>query len=279
MNFADQASKWIYAWEQGQPVNSDDEEFPLEFHTHYGEPTWNLTLAAGTASEDNSFPKSYAAIKATGVDPSTAAGGGGGNYPAGWDKVLIAHGVFGSLAFVLFFPLGAIGIRVLNLPGLVWIHAGWMVFSWATAICCMGMGIWLAVTDNYMSEYHSIIGIVVVSSLSIQPLSGMLHHVLYKSHGSPNQATYPHIWFGRAIVTLGVVNGGLGMKLAGTATGKKVAYAVGASIMYLTWFVVILLALSKSKAARSEKAGGQILNDDSEELKSVDNQGKATRSA
>jgi hypothetical protein len=105
----------------------------------------------------------------------------------------MAHAIMVPLAFVIFFPLGAMTIRLLSFKGVVWFHAGWMVFTYIIVLGGMGMGVWLAVVSDQLDTTHSIIGLVVVVGLLLQPISGLTHHLLYKKNGGANVATYPHI--------------------------------------------------------------------------------------
>lgn len=57
-------------------------------------------------------------------------------------RMIIAHGVLMSLAFVIFYPMGAIIIRLLSFKGLVWVHAGTQVFAYTLALAGMGIGVW-----------------------------------------------------------------------------------------------------------------------------------------
>lgn len=41
-----------------------------------------------------------------------------------------------------------------------------------------------------------------------------------------------HIWWGRILMALGVINGGLGLKLAREDNGPIIAYAVIAGVIY-----------------------------------------------
>lgn len=61
-------------------------------------------------------------------------------------NMLIAHGVLASLAFVIFFPAGAISIRVFSFPGLVWFHAAMQAFAYLVYIVAFGLGVYIATT-------------------------------------------------------------------------------------------------------------------------------------
>jgi len=58
--------------------------------------------------------------------------------------VRLAHGVLASAAFVFFFPIGAITIRVIPSKITIWLHAGFQVFSYLLFIAAFGLGVWLA---------------------------------------------------------------------------------------------------------------------------------------
>jgi hypothetical protein len=122
-----------------------------------------------------------------------------------------------------------------------------MVTTYIIVLGAMGMGVWIAVVTQQLDTYHSIIGLIVVGALLLQPVSGITHHLLYKKTGGANVATYPHIWWGRAIVTLGIINGGFGLQLSGNTTKGEVAYAIIASVMWTLWMVVIVFSFAKSR--------------------------------
>ncbi|KAF2032415.1 hypothetical protein EK21DRAFT_110087 [Setomelanomma holmii] len=140
-------------------------------------------------------------------------------------KMQLAHGALASVAFVALFPMGAIAVRLASFPGIVWIHAAFQVFAYLVYIAGFGLGVYIAVEGDYLSENHPIIGIVVFVVLFFMPILGFLHHLLFKKHQSRTLWSYVHIWLGRAAVTLGIINGGLGLKLAGAENSSKIAYA------------------------------------------------------
>jgi len=72
----------------------------------------------------------------------------GGDYDKA-HKIFIAHGVLASLAFVILFPFGAIGIRLLSFPGLIWVHAAIQALSYVVFIVAFGLGIYMA-TELHM---------------------------------------------------------------------------------------------------------------------------------
>ena len=74
------------------------------------------------------------------------------------------------------------------------------------------------------------------SFLLLQPILGILHHVFFKKYSKRTVWSHAHIWIGRIFITLGIINGGLGLRLAGSASaGQEAAYGVVAGLIWLVW--------------------------------------------
>jgi hypothetical protein len=58
--------------------------------------------------------------------------------------MLIAHGTLAALAFVIFFPSGAIAIRLASFSGVVWFHAAFQAFAYLVYIAAFGLGVHIA---------------------------------------------------------------------------------------------------------------------------------------
>jgi uncharacterized BrkB/YihY/UPF0761 family membrane protein len=52
-----------------------------------------------------------------------------------------------------------------------------------------------------------------------------------------------HIWYGRIIIALGIINGGLGLQLAANTAKGNVAYGVIAGVIVVIYFVVIIFTM------------------------------------
>jgi sulfite exporter TauE/SafE len=86
------------------------------------------------------------------------------------------------------------------------------------------------------NNYHPIMGILIFIMILIQPLTGSLHHRSYRRHQKRRSVSHIHIWIGRIAITLGIINGGLGMYVAGNATGiQLMAYALLATLVWVAW--------------------------------------------
>lgn len=269
MDYTDTSANWIWAYKEGSAEDSDDVSAQLSQHTTMGTTQFNLASATGGDSANPFTVSAEATVSSTsgsgsgsesgsGSSSSGATGSSSDSMPSNYNTVLLAHAVLGPLAFALFFPLGAMAIRALSFPGLLWMHAGWMLFTYTIILATMSLGIWMGIKSDQIDTYHAIIGLVVVGCLFLQPITGLIHHVLYKKVGRPNFATYPHIWWGRIFITLGIINGGLGMKLSGTSKKGPIIYGVLAGLVWLLWMIIIILAFLKSRKTQEGETGEKL---------------------
>jgi hypothetical protein len=193
-------------------------------------------------------------------DFSNSGGFNVNSYLTGRQGILIAHGVLASLAFVIFFPLGAILIRLASSPRLWLIHGVFQIFAYLLYTAAFGIGIYIVNSvprANLLNRYHPIIGIIVFCLLAFQPVLGLLHHFKFKKYQRRTVWSYGHLWLGRIGITLGMINGGLGLLLA-TETGfyvpsrgQIVAYGVVAGLMWGAWVVAVVVGERRRARARS----------------------------
>jgi hypothetical protein len=181
-------------------------------------------------------------------------------------KILIAHGVLAALAFVIFFPVGAILIRLGSFRGVWLAHGIFQFFAYIVYIVAFGLGVYMVnkIPVNLLDRYHPIIGIVVFVLLFFQPILGFVHHLQFKKHSRRTIWSHGHLWLGRIVITLGMINGGLGLLLASDAPvsfrptrGQIIAYGVVAGIMWLLWVASAVIGERKrSKTAARKVVGG-----------------------
>lgn len=270
MSFTNANSDWIYATHSGTPISSDDPAAVITFHTAYGTTNFNLQQATG-GNSSNPFDSTVVAT----TTPSVGSGPAGGSrprfkIPSNFRTILKAHGILGGLTFVILMPLGAMAMRLLTVRGLVYLHAGWMLLAYSMALAVLGMGVWIAVTVKKLDSYHAIIGIVVIGALFLQPFTGLTHHILFKrGKGRSYVATYPHIWWGRIIVTLAIINGGLGLLLAwdtpSKSRGGAIAYGVVAGIIWVAWMIVIAITEGKKVKQNQQVIAEDVTRSGSDE--------------
>ncbi|KAK4248073.1 hypothetical protein C7999DRAFT_40703 [Corynascus novoguineensis] len=139
---------------------------------------------------------------------------------------------------VVLFPSGAIFVRILPPPAAVWVHGLLQTLALCVLIAAVALGIRL-VQDLGNSEInsHFIIGLVVMVCLIIQPIFGFIHHEKFKRLRRRTSASYVHLFNGRIFMTLGIVNGALGLWLAGASDKLKIAYIAAAATMWTLWLL------------------------------------------
>lgn len=120
--------------------------------------------------------------------------------------------------------------------------------------------LWHPLADNFMflcaqiNTYHPILGLLVLALLLFQPPLGYMHHVIYMREGHRSIYSAAHIWLGRLVITLGIINGGLGLRLAGETKGKEIAYGLVAGLVWLVWVGVAVSC--EVKGGKAAKGGG-----------------------
>ncbi|RYP82240.1 hypothetical protein DL769_001734 [Monosporascus sp. CRB-8-3] len=178
------------------------------------------------------------------------------------------HGILAAIAFVGLFPLGSIFVRVI--PGrFAWIvHAITQTVAYIMFIGAAVLGLYLvnmiqippngaSLLETSTVNVHPIVGIVILALLFFQPIFGLVHHVKFKRLGRRTAWSYLHLWNGRAMVTLGIVNGGLGLGLARAPPGSIAAYSVVAAIVWLLWVLAAVHGELRLRWGReAEGAGG-----------------------
>lgn len=168
----------------------------------------------------------------------------------------MAHAIMAAVAFIFIFPIGAILVRVASFAGLHWVHAAIQVFGLLLFTAAVGCGIWMGVSteEKLIKEYHPIIGLVLFGMLVFQPVLGLLHHRSYKKTGRRGVFSFAHLGIGRIAVILGIVNGGLGIMLAGDAPKKyTIAYSVVGGVMGLAYIAAIIFG--EAKRSKDMKRG------------------------
>lgn len=246
MDFTSSSASWIYAYKAGDPIMSDSVSANIAFHDQYGPFTFNLAEAAGGDGTLDPFTHSLASANGSN-STTTSSANTGGNFGSASESVsdgmtaVAAHGILGAIAFLFFFPAGSVVIRLLNHRSVLWVHVVIQLLGYITALALMETGVWIAVTNEELSNAHPIIGLVVVCGLFIQPFLGLAHHLYYKKYGRRNAFTQPHIWWGRILITFGMINGGLGLQLAGANLGMIVAYGSVGGVSWTIWMGVAAL--------------------------------------
>jgi hypothetical protein len=192
------------------------------------------------------------------------------------NHVIVIHAVLAALAWVLLMPIGAILLRLnIQSPIILKLHAACQIIAYLVYFVAAGMGIWIVRQAsgrlNLFSDPHPIVGLAILGVALFQPLWGIIHHKKFKrgleawkagrSTQKPGRTGFGrlHLWIGRVLITLAMVNGGLGFRLASKspfppAKSAKIAYAVGAAIMWLL-YIIIVSVFEVRKVARRRGSG------------------------
>jgi hypothetical protein len=67
-----------------------------------------------------------------------------------------------------------------------------------------------------------------------------MHHLQYRKTASRTPVSLIHIWYGRALIVCGIINGGLGLQLAGNSTGGIIGYGVVAGVIAALYLVLVV---------------------------------------
>jgi hypothetical protein len=111
-------------------------------------PPW-MTGGSRPTGPPGPFQTSYSGFKRdTGNDCVTSSGSNlsnnGVNIQQRNNMMRMAHGILAGLAFAVFFPLGAISIRMFSFRGLLWFHAGIQMIANLMFIIAFGLGVSMA---------------------------------------------------------------------------------------------------------------------------------------
>ncbi|KAM5344133.1 hypothetical protein ACJ41O_012670 [Fusarium nematophilum] len=215
------SNDWISAWKTGSPLDSTDVRANIDEHD--GTDSFSVDFSKATiGSDSNPFTNGSNTRPNTG---GAVTGGGGGE-----DHAATIHGIIMSIVFLIGFPVGSFLMPVL---GKWLIHAGWQIFAFAGMWVGFGLGKIAADRDGeWFSEPHVQLGTVVCVLMILQPILGWMHHRNYVKYQRRTLISYGHLWYGRALMIIGIANGGVGLQLAEASTGFVAAYAVVGVVIF-----------------------------------------------
>ncbi|KAK8131255.1 iron reductase domain protein [Apiospora sp. TS-2023a] len=257
MQLTSTSSPWIAGWKSGDSLATTDKNAAISQHDDVS--SWSYDLTQATISSDaNPFINAQQGGGSSGGGGSGFGSGGSSGAPGSSGPGVIpsgggfqsarqeitrlqrAHGIIMALVFVILYPVGSI---LMPLLGKWMFHAAFQFFNFVLMWVGFGLGYVLSQkTFMGFSETHTVFGTVIVCLMVLQPIGGSLHHMYYVKHQSRGIVSHVHIWYGRALMILGVINGGLGIELVrnsgGGGTGLIVAYSVVAGVIALLYIAV-----------------------------------------
>lgn len=193
-----------------------------------------------------------------------------------------AHGTVMGIAVVLMFPFGALSMRLLQARGVVWLHMAWQVVSLLLLTAGFGMGVNMAKQLGVVSghppviqqllispqiydppaKHHTLLGTVLFALFWVQPFFGLAHHFLFIKKHSRTAVSYMHIWYGRALFIMAIVNGGLGLHLAAMLGNRtivgEIAYGVVAGFVGLLYVCGASFGEWRRLEATKPRANGDV---------------------
>ncbi|RAO67381.1 uncharacterized protein BHQ10_003393 [Talaromyces amestolkiae] len=256
------SASWVWAVKSGSLIKSDSVSATISQHDTSGVASVNLQAATGGNSDNpflNNPASSTSPASSNPSNPSSPQPLVTTFNTESTDRKQIAHAVIMVIAMVILFPTFALSIHFLPSSRAVAFHGYLQIFTLALTIAGFGLGISLSV-DLYPitgSTYHQIIGIIVVSFLTLfQPAMGLLQHRYWRKAGQKSVFAYAHRWLGRTMIALGIINAGLGFRYTGiggtmASKGVVIAYGVVAGIVGI-WYILTVAFLSyRHRRARS----------------------------
>ncbi|KAL4930460.1 cytochrome and DOMON domain-containing protein [Aspergillus undulatus] len=239
---------WIWAYKEGEPMDSDDVASPIGYHDAFGGVVVDLSHARTPSSpgedKDPFTDPDYRAVRS--VKSSYPFNGSGDSRQV----KATAHGILMSLAFLLLFPLFGIIVplgSILPIPiSITRVHAPLQGFAATVVILGQGLGIvlWTGMgtgsgQSHLAPSLHPILGILVVTCLTlVQPVLGYLQHRYFLRTANKGAYAHAHRWLGRVVILAGVVNGGLGLVWAGAGMRASVAYVLVAGVVFGAYVAV-----------------------------------------
>ena len=79
----------------------------------------------------------------------------------------------------------------------------------------------------------------------VQPILGLFHHLDFRRTKKRGILGHIHTWYGRSIMILGVINGGLGIQLYNDSHNYIIGYSVAAGLAFLLYTSSIVFGLFK----------------------------------
>ncbi|KAM7224297.1 ATP synthase subunit H, mitochondrial [Rhypophila decipiens] len=254
------SANWISAWKRGSSLSTTAKDASISKHDSTDRFSLDMSTAS-ISSDSNPFLRDSTAGSGsgsgTGAGSGTGSGSGSGsgsNTGSGFTqeegslisaKVLVAHGIIMALVMAILYPLGSL---LMPLLGNWKVHAAWQTVSFILMWVGFGIGVKCALDrESLFKQAHTILGTVVVCLMFIQPILGFVHHRHFVAHQSRGMVSYAHIWYGRALLVLGVVNGGLGLQLSDERDSLKIAYSVIAAIVFFLYFAAKLWSTFQKK--------------------------------
>lgn len=276
----DAASPWIWSMKLGSPLNSADPSESLTQHTIRGPFTFDLSKASGSDSQDPFSEQPDQPESTSGSSSSHGSTISGSTIV----RKRATHAIIMAVAFLLLFPSFALSIRVIPYAKTVpHIHAPLQLLTLCLAVIGFAYGLSLARDLKKVDGYHPIIGMVVIGYLVLfQPALGIVQHRHYRRTKQRSVYGVIHLWLGRTILALALVNGGLGFRFSGIGNPgvPKIAviiYCIIAGVVGFLYIVINVFSKARSRALRKSEASEPFIDREGMEMGSKRSRDPNTR--
>lgn len=89
--------------------------------------------------------------------------------------------------------------------------------------------------------------------MGVQPVLGWLHHQQFIKTQRRGIFSHIHMWSGRGLMILGIVNGGLGLQATNQSARFVIAYSVLAGVVSMIYTACAAVGASKRRKQSIEK--------------------------
>ncbi|KAG6021495.1 hypothetical protein E4U40_005257 [Claviceps sp. LM458 group G5] len=233
-------NSWSSAWKKGASLASMNQAARIPYHDGHDSFSVDFSKAA-VSSDSNPFVGNVAAaVSGSGVSQEDSSSDNKG--------LLYAHGIIMSLVFLIGFPVGSM---LMPLLGKWLVHASWQIVAFILMWVGFGVGYVLSRRwDMFFTQAHTRLGLILCILISFQPVLGWLHHQYYVQHQRRGAISHAHVWFGRILIILGMINGGLGLQLAGNDRAFVIAYCVILAVFAASYLASAVLGAARRRSKR-----------------------------
>ena len=123
------------------------------------------------------------------------------------NHLVVAHAVILAGAFGIVMPLAVILLRTLRSG----FKPHWILQALAALGSLLGLAIATVMSAkstafHRFNEAHQILGILIVALVLPQVYLGRAHHMHFKALKQRTKVSYFHLWMGRTLIALGLLN-------------------------------------------------------------------------
>jgi len=103
-------------------------------------------------------------------------------------------------------------------------------------------------------------------------VSEIVNHFFYARYPRIIFLAHAHLWLGRVLITLGIINGGLGFAFADTfpgpapSNGSRIAYGVAATVVWVV-YVSVCIVWQEVKGSRIKEHEDREAADEMQSLR------------